>query len=518
LLLAGDGTGADSGYALQVTSVPGSNAVQTVLLRRGQPVTPAALVSLATPATCHITLRRTGHTLMASIDGKPVTAWTDSEPLNGRRAGYSVDAALVNFKNVHVTGGNMIDYAFLNAPTDWQVSSGTWDMASRWICTPGWSWYAGWSDRIAAVWNKRSFEGDFAIEVFAASKMDSAKPPYYLHPRDLNITVCGDGRDLASGYSFIYGGWNNTATRILRGTQTVAESKDILLPPSASYHAVAHHKWFCLRVEKTGDTLSYYVDRKLALQYKDPNPLSGKRLALWTAGNGIMVARATIYDEKGGAVEIVPQAVTVANDLSTVPVEKLNWQVRGADPSVSLSSSAPARSNERPALRAINFGGGGNFAIAPQLGALDALQTSKLAFQCRIDPGAEVNLYARIKGIYHVYRLNGPVLNDDVDGAKSIGDAALSADGKWYDVRIDLANTLKALYPNETSLPVEELFVGSLARDPYRQAGFGANYPGTSYFIRGFSVESSQGAPTRIVEPQLSAPKSVSNLVKTDHM
>jgi hypothetical protein len=504
-ILAGDGVIAESGYAIEVKPTPDNKSLESVLLRNGKPVTPTVITTLPDITSCQIKLQRTGNTLNGFIGRTPVAAFTDPKPLAGRRAGYEVEMAQVAFADAHVTGGNMTDYTFFRAPTDWQVGSGTWDMASRWICTPGWSWYAGWSDRIAAVWNKKSFEGDFAIEVFAASKMDSPTPPYYLHPRDLNITVSGDGRDLASGYSFVFGGWNNTATRILRGTQTVAETDQVLLPTSATYHATSHHKWFCLRVEKTGDTISYYVDRKLALQYKDPKPLTGKRIALWTSGNGIMIARATIYDEKQGGVELVPAALTVTNDLPSAPAEKLNWQVRGADPTVSLTAIAPSKSEERPAVRAVNVGGGGNFAIAPQIEPFDALQTPKLTFQCRLDAGAEVNLYLRVKGATHVVQLNGPTPDKDAEDAKSIGAVGMLADGKWHDVTLDLAALLKPLYPAETSLTVEEIFIGNLARDTYLQAGFGANYPGTSYLIRGFALRSPDGQIIKRIDPQLNA-------------
>jgi hypothetical protein len=519
VILAGDGTTPESGYALQVQSTPDSKAVQSVLLRSGKPVSTETTTLLSVPATCHIKLQRVGSTLEGFVGAKKVATFTDSQPLNGRRAGYGVERARVAFTDAHVTDGNMTDYTFFRAPTDWQITSGTWDMASRWICTPGWSWYAGWSDRIAAAWNKRSFEGDFAVEVFVASKMDSPTPPYYLHPRDLNITVCGDGRDLASGYSLIFGGWNNTATRILRGTETVAETDKVLLPSSATYHAKAHHKWFCLRVEKTGDTISYYVDRNLALQYKDPKPLTGKRLALWTSGNGIMIARATIYTEKMGTVEMEPGVLTAVNHLVAAPTEKLNLQVRGTDPAVSLSAIAPTTAEEKPAVRAINVGGGGNFAIAPQIEPFDALQMPKLDFQCRIEPGAEVNLYLRVKGVYHAVRLNGPTVEQDAEGVKGIGSAEILADGKWHDVSLNLASLLKALYPTESQLTVEEMFIGNLARDTYRQAGFGANYPGTSYLIRGFNLQSADGRLAKLVEPELKtqAPSSAQAKMTSFH-
>ncbi|MBI3922790.1 MAG: hypothetical protein HY318_15325 [Armatimonadetes bacterium] len=303
-VVSGDGESPTSGYALVVTPTANNQSVETTLLRQGKPVSSHGSAKVATATVCPLKLQRSGNTVRGFIGAELVASFTDPKPLTGRRAGYVAQGAQVLPNDARVTGGHVYDYTFYRAPTDWHVGSGTWEVASRWLCSPQWSWYGGWSDRIAAIWNKRSFAGDLVVEVFVASKMDSAGPPHYLHPRDLNITIAGDGSDPASGYSCIFGGWNNTFTRLLRGPHIVAESNQVLLP--AKYHDAAHRKWFCLRVEKTGETVSFYVDRKLTLRYKDPQPLTGRKVCLWTYGNGVMIARATIYCQKATGLELMP--------------------------------------------------------------------------------------------------------------------------------------------------------------------------------------------------------------------
>jgi hypothetical protein len=287
----------------------------------------------------------------------------------------------------------------------------------------------------------------------------------------------------------------------LRGTQTVAKDDKVLLP--SPYYPSAHHKWFCLRVEKVGDTISYYIDRKLTLQYKDKNPLQGRRIALWTSGNGIMIARATIYYQQQSIVAAAPAITALTAELPAVPSEKLNWTVRGGDPAVALSALAPATPGDGPSLRAVDVGGGGNFAIAPHIEPFDALVNSRLTFQCKLDRGAAVNLYVKAKGITHAVRLTGPALADDQAGVVDLGSAPLMADNRWHSVNIDLGARLRALYPADTKIVVDELFVGNLGRDPYLQAGFSANTPGTSYVMRYFALRDNNNRLALLIEPRL---------------
>lgn len=512
--LCGDGESAASGYSLVATQAADRDQVQVVLLRQGKAVTAPRAVKIAPDAGCVLRLERSGRTIRAGVGKETVASYSDYNPLSGRRAAYAVQGAQVQFSDAHISGSNLYDYTFDRAPIDWFASGGTWDMTSRWDCTPTWSWYGGWSDRIAAIWNKHSFSGDYTVEVFAACKREGG---VYRHPRDFNITVAGDGRDLASGYSFIFAGWDNTATRIMRGTRQVAETKQVLLPHD--YQAQAHHSWFCMRIEKKGDTFYYYVNRKLALQYKDPHPLSGRRMALWTCGNGIIIARATVYYEQELDTEPVPPLVDNAQ-VRSVDAANLHWLVhgsdRGNDQALRLDAVEPVQPTTlapTPAVRVVNLQGGGQFGIQPELEPFDALKTPKLAFDCQLAHGTAVNLYLKAKGVYHSVRLSGPAQAEETDGVKAISAATgVAADGLWHHVSLDLAALLKPLYPNDGEIRIEEVFLGNMARDSYEQAGFGANYPGTSYLVRAFQIAAADGRVAKLVGPELKAPGSGAGL------
>ncbi len=482
LILNGDSKMPGNGYALEVTR-PDDKHLKAVLWREGKPQKEAQIE--VNKDNYDVTLQRVGNEIRG-VAGDLKIAFQDKQPLTGRRAGFSTQNARIERENAHAEGQQVRDYTFYRAPTDWIANRGEWDISSRWLCTKDWAWYGGKSDNLATLWNKREFAGDYTIDVFAACQMDNDSPPYYNHPRDMNITVGGDGNDPASGYSFIFGGWNNQFTRILRREKIVAETKDILLP--AQYHNEAHHKWFHLRVEKNGDAFSYFIDDKLALTYRDKNPLPGKHIGLWTAGNGLMIARATIYYEKEIGIESVLPPLREATFAPATPVEKMPWKVRGDNKAVQVSA-VPTPTNDL-AVRAVSSNGGGEFSIGPQLESFDVLQTSKLSFDCRIAPATAVNLYLKVRDKLHSIRLSGPDTENERDGVKSLGTAPVIADDQWHNVSLDLAALLKPVYPEATELKVDEIFLGDLTRDSYRQMGFGGNAPDSEYQVRAFALRS----------------------------
>jgi len=102
--------------------------------------------------------------------------------------------------------------------------------------------------------------------------------------------ICGDGRDLTSGYGFVFGGWNDSATCIVRGGTVLAQTREVTIPQTKG----THRRWFYIRAEKHGADLSFFVDDKLALAYTDPEPLAAGQVALWTHNNGLMVSRVRI--------------------------------------------------------------------------------------------------------------------------------------------------------------------------------------------------------------------------------
>jgi hypothetical protein len=87
---------------------------------------------------------------------------------------------------------------------------------------------------------------------------------------DIKFEIFGNGRDHASGYVCIFGGWGNTISAIARLDEHGAnrkERKDRKVAPGRTYH---------MRVERRGALLRWYVDRELFMQYDDPRPLEGR--------------------------------------------------------------------------------------------------------------------------------------------------------------------------------------------------------------------------------------------------
>ena len=204
---------------------------------------------------------------------------------------------------VDIQSANVYDYTFASAPTDWVPTGGTWNQMNRWTCSPQWSWFGGYQrGGLAALWNKRIFAGDIVMEVYAAFKMGGATPGGSGEdPRDLNFTLHGNGRDLDSGYNFIFGGYGNTVTCIMRGTKVLAETQDpkCLIPSPEGRGGIArnmHNEWESVRVALRGNHLTLVHNEQLVLEADDPEPpLASGRPAIWTMDNGIMLSRVKVY-------------------------------------------------------------------------------------------------------------------------------------------------------------------------------------------------------------------------------
>jgi hypothetical protein len=209
--------------------------------------------------------------------------------------------ALPDLKTVEINNGHVYDYTFATAPTDWWVQSGVWQMTNRWNCSPGWSWFGGRSNEVAAVWNKRRFAGDISVQYYYAFKMGlSGSPRWHEFPADAAVTICGDGKNLSTGYTFIMGADQNKHTLLLRNGKIVAESTDkaALLPVLADGQPGTnelHRRWWYVRMNRIGSRVECWLDNALIFSYDDPQPLDRRQLALWTYNNGIMLSRVQIY-------------------------------------------------------------------------------------------------------------------------------------------------------------------------------------------------------------------------------
>ena len=127
------------------------------------------------------------------------------------------DAGQLDLANVEVRRENVADYPFEEAGCDWE-QYGNWVVTNRFSCTPTWSHLSALADRACAMWNKYAFSGDLTVEFYAGMRQSNQALNY---PRigDMNVTICGDGRRLDSGYSYVVGawdpGWTGEMTRLL---------------------------------------------------------------------------------------------------------------------------------------------------------------------------------------------------------------------------------------------------------------------------------------------------------------
>ncbi len=213
------------------------------------------------------------------------------------------DGALPDFGAVEVESGHVYDYTFTSAPVDWWVQSGVWEMTNRWSCSPGWSWFGGRSEEVASIWNKRKFSGDFSVQFYFAFKMGlSGTKAWMERPADAAITVCGDGKNVGSGYSLILAANDNQHCVLLKQGQTVAESSapEAILTSNIDGRVEdnqLHRKWWYAKINKIGNRIECWLDNKLLFSYDDPQPLDAGQIALWTYNNGIMLSRVQVFYE-----------------------------------------------------------------------------------------------------------------------------------------------------------------------------------------------------------------------------
>jgi hypothetical protein len=246
-------------------------------------------------------VRRRGGLVCGGANGKVLAEFVDHEPLSGGRVAFLARGITVQPSRTRLYGGRVFDYVFNSAPVEWRVASGKWDVTNRWICDPRWSFFSGVVDepsgnKAVIIWNKRSFPNDVVIDFYVGPKMEPDKGKRYEYARDFNMTIAADGRDLTTGYSFVFGGFANTRSGIYRGSKPLAETQEVAARIPASM--IIHQRWYHVRVRRAGNELSYRVNFSgrniVSLTCTDDQPLTGDRIAIWSHDCNIMVARMRI--------------------------------------------------------------------------------------------------------------------------------------------------------------------------------------------------------------------------------
>ena len=292
----GEGDAA-SGYTLTVWK---AGSWQLAISRQGKKI--KQMASVFKDDLWKIEFQRDGRFLFGRLNQKLEIWARDDEPLSGSRAGYALVPPPSKKMTAKVYCPNLTTYTFDRSPVDWRSAAGDWEVSNRWTCDPRWSWFSGEQRGGPAImWNKHSFKGNFSIEFCGAVKMDSRRGGEYKYARDMNVTIAADGLDLTSGYSMIFGGWQNALSCVTRKNEIAVQPRDRGTKFTNSSNM--HRQWWYFKVERIGATIRWYIDNKLAAEYIDPEPLAGTRVALWTYDVGIMVARVRVAADEIGPLE-----------------------------------------------------------------------------------------------------------------------------------------------------------------------------------------------------------------------
>ena len=111
--------------------------------------------------------------------------------------------------------------------------------------------------RNAALWLDTPLPENVRVEIDATA-LDAEG--------DLKFEIFGNGRDHASGYVAIYGGWSNSTTCIARLDEHGRDRRD----------AEEHVRRYRLAAVRTDHRLRWFIDGREVLSYDDAQPLEGE--------------------------------------------------------------------------------------------------------------------------------------------------------------------------------------------------------------------------------------------------
>lgn len=143
------------------------------------------------------------------------------------------------------------------------IGSNYFSTGAHWRILNGQIWSP--AARNNPLWLQMRLPRDAAIEFDARSETATGS-----RPGDIKFEVFGNGRDHASGYVCIFGGWGNQISVIARLDEHGADRqarRDRRVEPQRTYH---------MRIERRGTLLRWLIDGEPFLSFDDPRPLQGR--------------------------------------------------------------------------------------------------------------------------------------------------------------------------------------------------------------------------------------------------
>ena len=408
---------------------------------------------------------------------------------------------------------NLVHELFEEAPTAWNWVDGAFRMDCRWACQNQWNSMACGSTGLPYLTSKRVFSGDQVHEAFmslravfpwdagdASFRYDAEQDRANKFPRliaangwynrhDLNMSFCSDGKNPLSGYCVIFGGYDNTVTRLLRRGVPVAETRQSrrLFSKAASF-MVVHYPWWKFTVHKTGPRIRVFLDDDLLFDYTDPKPINGGHIGFWSVRNGFPISRISSMARR---ITWKRHAFYVTESTDS------RWKPLVRDAVVIRSEPGTDQ------VRVTNTFGGGFFAVryTPDK-PVDLRQTPRLDLPLRPGPGTRVCLHLQIGGrpfivrlgdspldgikaflvpasekgeCFHIPTIPGSVVRSNYCLAELPGDTSV--------VRLDLLGALRKLAGDSVEPVLSFLTIGNSSNADYLLAGHGGNAAGSTYTV-----------------------------------
>lgn len=530
------------GYALVQRTVVG-NKVNIQLLRLGQkvaeatvkmppppPEAPAAgAAAPAAPAPAKpnpeaaVIINKDGRYLWLTQDGKDLFVYRDTAPLASHRLAVTDDEP-ITLGDIAIRRFNVVDYYFEESPSDWH-RIGKWEVTNRFVCDPRWSHMAGVTTAAGILLNKLRFDGDLTMEAYMGMRMrrDSRYPRSYPRVGDFNLAMATDGSRLDSGYNFILQGWDpawsESTSWLLKQGKRVAEGRRQLLPAMRNSSRNAriipvpwilagrpvHGAWYYIKSRRHGKNFELYVDSEPVYQFRDPDPIPGGNVGIFTYDAWVVVARVKLsYTHKIIPGRLVPAPahapveVAMANAWPVVVSEThpgvsfdfeqstQGWESTGEEQGADLSLDTDHAGTGRHSLRISNIEAGGDFGAKVALNgqSIDPLRIATLSFDYRIPPDVKVNLYFTMGSVQAFLHMTGPSESDAT--RYRLGDLDIQADGKWHHASFPLSAAVLSWRKDSPGVISGITFGNDHAG--YLQAGIGGNPTGASYNLDNFRM------------------------------
>ncbi len=395
-----------------------------------------------------------------------------------------------------------LDYTFTGAPVDWFAGRGRWEVAERWTCQPQWGFLRGYDDIDPTLWSRFAAQGDFTLEAYLATPMDITRSEK--NPTDINVTVGADGRDLGSGYSFIFAPKHQAPHYILRGDQLGMKTAEV----TPGLHGSEHQDWYYLRIERRqtpqGLHFRWSVNNQEIADYLDDKPLGNEagRIAFWSHNFNLSIARVRLWHDGLEATREEGAA-----SVTSAPIKNVldAWTSR-RDGLLETTAKIEPVAGQAETLKFTNPQSGGDWTVYVSRKAFDASKRPLIKFSYRVPQGVFVNLYAKITGKWREIGFTGEgtlggLTEKEIaaDAEKGLGKIEnVRSDNQWHDATFDLKKAMQnaGLVNDAGALEVEALAFATPERG-YLRAGIGGNHQGATYWLRDFQMPV-VGAPTTV--------------------